>query len=141
MKCNNIKGNEAWRMKTSNDQPLHPLNILIVDDDSTTCQLLELILKQRNCITTSAYNLSDARVKLQEQPTDAVFLDNQLPDGKGIDFINYIKQLSPSIKVILVTGAEIVFTNKSYPDYFLEKPLSKKLIFKIVDSLSENVLK
>lgn len=128
-------------MKTSNEQPLHPLNILIVDDDSTTCQLLELILKQKNCFTASAYNLSEARIKLQKLQPNAVFLDNQLPDGKGIDFIDYIKQINSSIKVILVTGAEIVFTNKNYPDYFLEKPLSKSLIFKIVDSISENVLK
>lgn len=123
-------------MKTLNEQPLHPLNILIVDDDSTTCQLLELILKQKNCFTASVYNLFEAKIKLQEQLPDAVFLDNQLPDGKGIDFIDYIKQISPSIRVILVTGAEIVLTNKNYPDYFLEKPLSKSLIFKIVDSIT-----
>ena len=123
-------------MKTSNEQPLHPLNILIVDDDSTTCHLLELILRQKNCCTVSAYNLSEAKIKLKEQPPDAVFLDNQLPDGKGIDFIDYIKQINSSIKVILVTGAEIVFTNKNYPDYFLEKPLSKNLIFKILDSIT-----
>lgn len=122
-------------MKTSIEQPLHPLNILIVDDDSTTCQLLELILRQKNCFTVSAYNLTEAKIKLQEQPPDAVFLDNQLPDGKGVDFIDYIKQTNPSIKVILVTGAEIILTNKNYPDYFLEKPLSKSLIFKIVDSI------
>lgn len=126
-------------MKASNQHPHHPLNILIVDDDSTTCQLLELILKQKNCCTKSAYNLTEARIKLQEQLPDAVFLDNQLPDGRGIEFIQYIKQINPSIKVILVTGAEILLPDKNYPDYFLEKPLSKSLIFKIVDSISESV--
>jgi DNA-binding NtrC family response regulator len=128
-------------MKTSNNRELTPLNILIVDDDSTTCQLLELILKQKNCFTASAYNLSEAKIKLQQQLPDAVFLDNQLPDGRGLDFIKYIKKISPSIKVILVTGADILLADKIYPDYFLEKPLSKSLIFKIVDSLGTSVLK
>jgi DNA-binding NtrC family response regulator len=125
-------------MKNSDNLPLHPLNILIVDDDSTTCQLLELILKQKNCITISAYNLAEAKIKLEQQP-HAVFLDNQLPDGKGIEFIGYIKRINPSIKVILITGAEILLTDKSYPDYFLEKPLSKNLIFKVIDSIFESV--
>lgn len=113
--------------------------VLIVDDELDICYLLSGMLKQRSFNTGFVNTISDAKMALQTETPSLVFLDNHLPDGFGLDFIPFIKENYPGVKVIMITahdGAQD--RKKAYDggvDLFIAKPLNRKLIYDAVDKL------
>jgi two-component system, OmpR family, response regulator len=116
-------------------------NVLIVDDEPDICYLFDRILHKRNLKTGYAYNLAEAARLMYSDRPSLVFLDNNLPDGQGMDFIPYLKLHYPETRVIMVTA------NDSAPDKerafqkgadgFLSKPLSLDLINRTLDKIKE----
>jgi len=113
--------------------------VLIVDDELDICYLLSGMLKQRNFRTGFVNSLSDAVVALQNDTPSLLFLDNHLPDGFGLDFIPYVKQNYPEMKVVMITAhdgaAERKIAYNGGADLFVAKPLSRKLIDEAIDKL------
>jgi DNA-binding NtrC family response regulator len=113
--------------------------VLIVDDELDICYLLSGMLKQRNFHTGFVNTIADAKMALETDTPSLIFLDNHLPDGFGLDFIPYVKQTYPEVKVIMITahdGAQD--RKKAYDggvDLFIAKPLNRKLINDAVDKL------
>lgn len=113
---------------------LKPMNLkaLIIDDEIDICYLLSGILKQKNCHTNYVNNLADATIELKNNCPKIVFLDNHLPDGLGINFVEHIKNNYPAIKVVMITAYD---TNsdrqealKKGVDIFIGKPFTKEEI-------------
>ncbi|MGZ5220765.1 MAG: response regulator, partial [Chitinophagaceae bacterium] len=71
-------------------------------------------------------DLLSADEYLKKQQPQVVILDNKLPDGYGIDFIVYLKQRYPSLKIIMISGfglaREAALENGA--DLFFEKPFN-----------------
>jgi len=115
------------------------LKVLIVDDELDICYLLSGMLKQRNFHTGFVNTLTDAKMSLETDTPSLIFLDNHLPDGFGLDFIPFVKQNYPEVKMIMITahdGAQD--RKKAYDggiDLFIAKPLNRKLIYDAVDKL------
>ncbi|HEY4107997.1 response regulator [Puia sp.] len=113
--------------------------VLIVDDELDICYLLSGMLKQRNFHTGFVNSIGDAKMALQTETPSVIFLDNHLPDGLGLDFIPYIKQTYPDVKVIMITAHDGAQDRKKAHDggvdLFIAKPLNRKLIFDAVDKL------
>jgi two-component system, OmpR family, response regulator len=113
--------------------------VLIVDDELDICYLLSSMLKQRNFRTGFVNSLSDAVVALQTDTPSLLFLDNHLPDGFGLDFIPYVKENYPDMKVVMITAhdgaAERKVAYDGGADLFVAKPLSRKLIDDAIDKL------
>ena len=106
--------------------------ILIVDDEMDICYLLTGILRRKNFTTHYVNTLSDAAIALKKELPSLIFLDNLLPDGFGMDFIHFIKQHYPSIKVVMVTAHDTpsdrqkAFTEGA--DFFIGKPFTRDMI-------------
>ena len=113
--------------------------VLIVDDEQDICFLFEKILRKRNIQTGYANNLADAASQIEKRRPYLIFLDNSLPDGKGIDFIQYLKSRYPYTKVILVTANDGPDDQKAAfkkgADDFLGKPLSLERINHTLDKM------
>ncbi|HVU98202.1 MAG TPA: response regulator [Puia sp.] len=113
--------------------------VLIVDDELDICYLLSGMLKQRNFHTGFVNTLTDARMALETDTPSLIFLDNYLPDGFGLDFIPFVKQNYPEVKVIMITAHDSAQDRKkAYDggvDLFIAKPLNRKLIYDAVDKL------
>lgn len=113
--------------------------VLIVDDELDICYLLSGMLKQRNFHTGFVNTLTDAKTALKTDTPSLIFLDNHLPDGFGLDFIPFIKQNYPEVKVIMITAHDGAQERKqAYDggvDLFVAKPLNRKLIDDAVDKL------
>jgi len=113
--------------------------VLIVDDELDICYLLSGMLKQRNFHTGFVNTLSDARITLETDTPSLIFLDNHLPDGFGLDFIPFVKQNYPEVKVIMIHGHDgAQDRKKAYDggvDLFIAKPLNRKVIYDAVDKL------
>ena len=108
------------------------LKALIIDDEIDICYLLSGILKQRNCVTNYVNNLADATAELKINNPEIIFLDNHLPDGLGINYVVFIKQHYPLIKVVMITAYDTTADrqealNKGV-DIFIGKPFTKEEI-------------
>ena len=114
--------------------------VLIVDDEMDICFLFGRILRGRNLKSGYARNLAEARSSISEETPSLVFLDNSLPDGRGIDLIPFLKTNCPSTRVIVVTANDTATDKKialqQGADDFLGKPLSLDLIRRELDKLA-----
>ena len=113
--------------------------VLIVDDEIDICYLLSGILRQRKLRTSYVNNLADAQNVLKEETPFIVFLDNNLPDGKGVDFISKIKKMYPATKVVMITAFDTYSDrSKAYEegaDFFIGKPFTRDVIDKTLERL------
>jgi len=109
--------------------------MLVVEDQGETCLLLDLVLSDRNFEMDYVNNLLDADEYLQKNKPSLIILDNKLPDGFGVDFISYVKQKYPQIKILMISGfstaRDVAMENGA--DAFLEKPFSKKNVNDAID--------
>jgi two-component system NtrC family response regulator len=78
--------------------------ILIIDDDELICQSLSLVAKQKGYEVRSANTLGDGLEKVTNEPFDVVFLDVNMPDGNGLDFLSKLPKLPSSPEIIIITG-------------------------------------
>ena len=99
--------------------------------------LLNLILSERNFELDYVNNLLAADEYLQKQQPSVIILDNKLPDGFGVDFISYLKEKYPSIKILMISGfasaRDVALENGA--DMFFEKPFSKEQLYNSIDRL------
>jgi len=100
--------------------------ILVVDDDGQMGLVLNMVLHESRFELDYVNDLLSADEYLKKQQPLVVILDNKLPDGYGIDFIVYLKQRYPSLKIIMISGfglaREAALENGA--DLFFEKPFN-----------------
>jgi two-component system OmpR family response regulator len=112
--------------------------ILIVEDEGEMCLLLNILLDGKEMELDHVKYLSDAREYLHKKQPAVVILDNQLPDGFGIDFINYIKSNYPSIRIMMISGYDASAKDVALErgaEIYLEKPFSRDQIYQSITRL------
>ena len=114
-------------------------NVLIIDDEEELCMLMELVLEREHFRVRSIHVLGNALNTIREVKPDYIFLDNHLPDGKGIDFIKQMIETHPPAKIVMMTAFdEKQLTEKALHEgasYFLHKPFNRNNIENIINSL------
>ncbi|RRB00783.1 sigma-54-dependent transcriptional regulator [Larkinella rosea] len=78
--------------------------ILIVDDNTDICLLLERFLSKQGYKTASVQRGDDALALLRKDSFELVICDFKLPDVDGLEMLRRIKILDPSTAVIIITG-------------------------------------
>ena len=110
--------------------------ILIVDDDEDICHLMERIVKSEKLPSKSVNKLENVINVVQDFDPKIIFLDNQLPDGTGVDQISSLKLKFPGLRVILVTGDTKPGLREEArdkgADLFITKPFSSSVIKEIL---------
>jgi DNA-binding response OmpR family regulator len=99
---------------------------LIIDDEEDICILLSTFLRKKNIDTHYSFTLKEGMDKLRQLIPTILFLDNNLPDGSGIDSVPMIRNLYPDLKIIIISAMttlkERAFENSA--DGFIDKPIS-----------------
>jgi len=115
------------------------LKALVVDDEMDVCYLLSSILKYKNLQASYVNSISEAKRVLREDHHSIIFLDNHLPDGFGINFIDEIRKLNPSVKIVMITAHDTSNDqSKAYEkgvDQFIGKPFTRETIFSAIENL------
>ncbi len=80
--------------------------VLLLEDDVMVREIAREILESHGFVATLAENISQAReVFTQNQGRfDLVMSDVILPDGNGLDFIEWVLEQAPDTKVLLASG-------------------------------------
>ena len=119
--------------------------ILVVDDETSILQSLEGILTDEGFEVVIAESGLEALEKVQEEMPDLVLLDIWMPGLDGIETLEKIKALYPTLQVIMMSGhgnieTAVKSTKVGAYDY-IEKPLSlEKLLLSINNALAHSRL-
>jgi two-component system response regulator PilR (NtrC family) len=84
--------------------PATPPRILIVDDEPDLVELIGLTLKRMGIESVGAGTLEGARQELRQKPYAFCLLDLKLPDGNGLDLVEWITQNTPDTSVAVLTA-------------------------------------
>jgi two-component system response regulator PilR (NtrC family) len=85
-------------------------NILIVDDERSICELLEITFRKDGHRVEIATGGEAARRSLESKIFDIIISDIRMPDMSGVDLLEYAKEVSPSTIFLLITGVPTVET-------------------------------
>ncbi|MBV1932546.1 MAG: sigma-54 dependent transcriptional regulator [Porticoccaceae bacterium] len=77
---------------------------LIVDDEPDIRQLLGMTLSQLGIDVTEAPDLTAAYQKLDKGNFNLCLTDMRLPDGNGLELIDYIQEKYPDLPVAMITA-------------------------------------
>ncbi len=94
----------AFKLIQSSLRQIFMKSILVLDDDVRICDELAEFLSHRNYQVHTAGKPSLARELLHMEAIELVFLDINLPEMNGINFLKEIKREFPGINVIIITG-------------------------------------
>jgi|GEM_PF-972530 DNA-binding response OmpR family regulator len=114
------------------------MNIVIIEDEIELGQLMQkFLLKSIKSNTPNqikiATNLKDGLHYIDEINPDWVFLDNNLPDGKGINYITTIKQGASGIIMMSAMSNLKEKALELGADYFMDKPISFVEVQRIIN--------
>jgi len=120
-------------------------NILIIDDDKIILKILSKILQKEGFNVNTAETGQDALNKLETQQYDAALIDVKLQDVNGIDLLNKIQKIAPSMVKIMLTGypSEEDRTRalaQGAADY-LTKPVKSEKLIEVIESKLEQDLR
>lgn len=112
--------------------------ILIVDDEPDIIELLELTLARMGMEVFSATNINQAKALLQSHQFQLCFTDMRLPDGEGLELVNYISDHCSDLPVAIITAygttENAVAALKAGAFDYLPKPVALKQLRDLVKS-------
>ena len=78
--------------------------ILVIDDDRSICETLELYLTEEGYEVVTAATGTDGLNKFVETAPDVVILDIRLPDVDGFTVLEDLREEDENVKVIMITA-------------------------------------
>ncbi len=111
---------------------------LVVDDEPDIRELLEITLGRMDVETRAAGDLAEARLQLSQHYFDLCLTDMRLPDGNGIELVEYIAQHRPDLPVAVITAhgsmEAAVQALKAGAFDFVSKPVDLSVLRKLVNT-------
>lgn len=109
--------------------------VLIVDDEEEIGQLLKRILRKKFAVIEHALTIEEGLAFGDTLSPNIILLDNNLPDGSGIERLEDFKSVYPDTCIIVVSAmthlGKIALEKGAFA--FIEKPLSFTLIMQTID--------
>lgn len=119
---------------------LHPLRVLVVDDEPSICQALALLFRWHGIDVVTALSAADALRILTETRVDVLLIDLRLRDARGDSFFRAALEIDPSYRdrTLFMTGditaeAERIIAATNRP--FLRKPFDITLAVQAIAAL------
>jgi two-component system response regulator PilR (NtrC family) len=116
------------------NQPL----ALIIDDEPDICELLTLTLGRMDIRTESAADVSSAKSLLGKHKFDFCLTDMRLPDGDGLELVEWMQTNAAGVPVAVITAHGNVETAvqalKLGAFDFISKPLELATLRNIVEN-------
>jgi DNA-binding NtrC family response regulator len=126
-------------------------SILVVDDEQIIRESLSFVLKKENYTVDEAENGKDAFKKVQDNYYDLIITDLEMPEMKGIELLENIRNMNIQSSIIVITAfgsldTAISALRNGASDYILkpiefeELLIKVKKLFEIKNIILENSL-
>ena len=111
---------------------------LVIDDEPDICELLSLTLGRMGLQTRTAADVANAKELLGKHQFNICLTDMRLPDGDGLELVEWIQANTPGLPVAVITAHGNVETAvqalKLGAFDFISKPLDLGNLRKIVEN-------
>jgi len=111
--------------------------ILVVDDSSTTIEVLERNLRGRGFRVLAASSVAEAIRVLENAPVDVVITDLKMPGASGLELVRHVRENYDRTEVVMITGYPsiegAVEAVKTGAEEYLAKPFTDEELFAVVD--------
>ena len=113
--------------------------VLLVEDEALLARNIKTYLERREYEVEIAGTLRQARQLYDELKPEAMLIDQNLPDGNGMDLIRRIRKTDRDTKLVMVTAHGSIETAveamKCGADDFLTKPVGLDVIALLLEKL------
>jgi len=113
-------------------------SVLLVDDEPDIIELLEMALLKMGLVVDKARNVSEALEKLAAHRYDLCLTDMRMPDGDGLQVVQFITQRNMDVPVAVITAhgnmANAITVLKAGAFDYLAKPVSLGQLRSLVKS-------
>ncbi len=113
--------------------------LLVIDDDPGLAEVIELLLEREGYAVQHASTMKHGVELAGTGEFELVVTDLKLPDGTGIDVLRELQRQAPGTPVVVISGrgsvAEAVEAMKVGATDFLEKPVSRDRLFRVLDRI------
>ncbi|MFH2066159.1 MAG: response regulator [Pseudomonadota bacterium] len=117
--------------------------ILIVDDDVSTCKILELVLGKKGYDVRTVNSGNAAILENRVQFFDIAMMDIHLPDREGIELLSHFKKVCPGTAVVMITGdssaENAIRALNEGADAYITKPFNMEYVEHILDQVVEKL--
>jgi two-component system response regulator PilR (NtrC family) len=111
---------------------------LVIDDEPDICELLSLTLGRMDIDTEVAGNVKSAKAQLSDHRFDICLTDMRLPDGDGLELVEWMQKHSSGVPVAVITAHGNVETAvqalKLGAFDFISKPLDLQNLRNVVQN-------
>ena len=111
---------------------------LVIDDEPEICELLTLTLGRMDIETQTAQDVAGAKSLLKSEAFDLCLTDMRLPDGDGLDLVEWMQSHAAGVPVAVITAHGNVETAvqalKLGAFDFISKPLDLNNLRNIVSN-------
>ncbi len=115
--------------------------ILVIDDEKAIRHLLKKELKSNNRQIFCAKDGRQALQQAQENCLDVIIMDLRLPDINGLELLVKIKEITPDVEIIMITGhgdIDSAVDAIKYGAYdFIEKPFNLNRLELVIDKAQQ----
>ncbi len=120
-----------------------PSKVLLVDDEREFVQTLSERLLMRDMGSAVAYDGESALKLVKDDEPEVMILDLKMPGIDGIEVLRRVKQTSPEIEVIILTGHGSEADRKVCMDLgafaYLQKPVDIGVLTKTLNEANEKI--
>lgn len=116
--------------------------IMIVDDDSLVCEMLQHIIADQGFVPLVAHNGASALERLPSEKPDLLLVDFKMPGMNGMEVMTRAKSLDPDLPVVMITAyadieGAVEAMRAGFYDY-LAKPFNNQDVIRVMHrALSE----
>ena len=112
-------------------------SVLIIDDDKENLSYLEFVIKNSKAKIYKASNGVDALDIFKEKNTELqiVIMDISMPGLNGNEAAKFMKEINPSVPILLVTAYSFYNNKLLNADKVLIKPFSPKVLIENISEL------
>jgi two-component system response regulator PilR (NtrC family) len=86
------------------------VHILVVDDEKSICELLEITFRKEGHRVEIAHSVEAAKRKLESALYDIVISDVRMPGATGVELLRFAREIAPDSYFVLITGVPTLET-------------------------------
>ncbi len=116
-------------------------SILVIDDDETVFQFVQLALQDEDYMLTYADSGEEGIMLMQEESFDLVLLDVEMKGMNGFDVLKWIRENFRKKKVIFLTGEKEMHIIKQGNEMGINDYITKPIILSVMKESISNVLR
>src|SRR5579883_1753306 len=110
--------------------------VLVIDDEPDLCELLSITLTRMDLSPRTAHDLESGKRLLKSEHFDLCLTDMRLPDGNGLELVEWMQTHTPAVPVAVITAhgnmESAVRALKAGAFDFVSKPLDLTGLRKLV---------